>query len=124
MREEYVTLCEYESVVGGNFNSWANKKENILFIDGLYKEGNSTLGKQIAKKYNAEYVNLAELEYEFAKHHAEIYMLDHATRTNILMNKVKYEYKGKQVVVEDIPLKPSTTVKESTSFEAIYRSIL
>jgi len=45
-----------------NFEIWKPNKNNILYITGLSGSGKSTLAKEIADKYNAEYVELDILE--------------------------------------------------------------
>lgn len=41
-----------------NFDKFKNDKSNILLITGLSGSGKSTLGRQLSKKYNAEYIEL------------------------------------------------------------------
>lgn len=46
-----------------NFDKFESGESNICLITGLSGSGKSTLGKEISKKYKAEYVELDKLFY-------------------------------------------------------------
>lgn len=50
-----------------NFNDFKSKKRNFILITGLSGSGKSTLGKEVAKKYKAEYVELDAFNFGLVK---------------------------------------------------------
>lgn len=68
IKEEYIFN---EKDFTYNFDKWENKEVPILFINGLMGSGKSTLGKKLAEKYNAEYIELDLLNWEFKKKYGD-----------------------------------------------------
>jgi len=65
-------LQEVNYVISGgnkyyNINKFKNDKDGKLFIVGLSGSGKTSLGKNIAKKYNAEYFKLDDINNDFIK---------------------------------------------------------
>lgn len=65
-----------------NFEDWENGKSNIVFITGLSGSGKSKLGKELAEKYNAIYVELDLFGY----------IVEHKTSISEISDPVIAEY--------------------------------
>jgi len=109
-------LKEVNYIVSGkhkiyNFEDWKNDKQPVLYIVGLSGSGKSTIGRQLAEKYKAEYISLDRIANEYSNKLEEKYKKKSYTSK---INKMVYEYmdkfirqlekKKKKVVAEGVQI--------------------
>lgn len=82
-------LKEVNYIVSGknkiyNFEDWKNNKKPVLYIVGFSGSGKSTIGRQLAEKYKAEYISL-DIEYNhYAKKMMKKYNIDDINNDKII----------------------------------------
>jgi shikimate kinase len=90
-------LKEVNYVISGknkiyNFEEWKDNKQPVLFIVGLSGSGKSTIGKELATKYKAEYVSLDKISNKYQTDLKKKYNEKSYTPK---INKMVYEYMDK-----------------------------
>ncbi len=99
--QESIVFSDEDAVF--NFDKWG-REEDILYLAGLSGSGKSTLGRELAKKYNAEYIELDLIEGKLV----EKYGLDKLNKMSendffdLFYEYMLKESKGKKAVAEGI----------------------
>ena len=90
-----------------NLDKWENKEVPILFIGGLMGSGKSTLAKQLANKYNAQYVEMDIISANLKTKYGDRIKSDKAFLSNKYIEYLTDLLKttGNQLVVEGLHMR-------------------